>query len=106
MHASDPRPPTSIPSSDTSRLNAATRASSSGPRQLPSITSLAAPFMPVVFVFAFFAVSPWAQRKRAKARICKGWSFSGRNWPTESTTGSRGVARGTSCLLAILARAE
>lgn len=32
----------------------------------------------------------------AKARICRGWSFSGRNWPTERMTGSR-LPRGKAC---------
>mmetsp|Transcript_23855 Transcript_23855/g.75092 ORF Transcript_23855/g.75092 Transcript_23855/m.75092 type:complete len:205 (-) Transcript_23855:919-1533(-) len=32
------------------------------------------------------------RRSVAKARICSSWSFSGRNWPTLSTTGSRGLS--------------
>lgn len=92
---------TSIPSSATSRRSAATRASSSGPRQLPSITSFTSSptlaFLP--FPFPPAACSCWrVRRKRAKARTWRGWFFSGRNWPTERTMGSRGVS-GKSCVV-------
>lgn len=83
-----------IPASAAKARNVSTRLSSSAPRQLPSRTSLMSflltrPFLPVPLVLLLL-------RKRANARIWRGWSFSGRNWPTERMTGSRG-AKGKSC---------